>query len=72
MDSDTYRADREDQTPPTSDVLHAWWRLRNIRGVGSIALGDVRAFLNHAPSQLTYCTPEDLRAAGLNASDCDQ
>ncbi|MEK9712610.1 MAG: DNA-processing protein DprA [Thalassolituus sp.] len=72
MDSDTYRADREDQTPPTSDVLHAWWRLRNIRGVGSIALGDVRAFLNHAPSQLTYCTPEDLRAAGLNASACDQ
>jgi len=73
MDTDTNpTAVATAHTHPSSDTLLAWWRLRNIKGLGSIALSDVRHFLNNDATQLTSCNTDDLLSAGLHTNACDQ
>jgi len=54
-----------------AEVLHAWWRLRRLKGVGNIALNDIRTHLS-TPEDLLSCSRSDLIALGLSASKADE
>ena len=56
---------------PDRNTLLAWWRLRNISGVGNVALNDIRNQLADAEA-LTECSSADLIRFGLKPDQADR
>ena len=56
---------------PDRNTLLAWWRLRNITGVGNVALNDIRNQLADAKA-LTECSSADLTRFGLKPDQADR
>lgn len=55
----------------TDELLLAWWRLRRIKGVGNIALNDLRQNLS-SPAELIDLSYDDLVGLGVNSGKAEQ
>ena len=54
----------------TDELLLAWWRLRHLRGIGTVAANDLRQRLPSV-SALSSLTRQELRYLGLSAIQAD-
>lgn len=56
---------------PTRSLCRAWWRLKQLPGVGAVTLGDIRQSLD-SPLELLHAGVDVLAASGLHPAACER